>query len=206
MKIVFAVAFLCSIRVSEGFFGYTRKFNTHEEPFIPHTNRAHLRSHSWVEEKWIDQQLDNFNHQDTRQWKMRYLQNLEHFKRGGPIFVYVGGEWTISAGSISIGSHVYDLAQEFNGSIFYTEHRYYGRSRPTTNTSTENLRFLSVDQALADLAFFISHVKASSPDFAESDVMLIGGSYSGELAERRTKRNLRSEDFYVEHFEKDFGF
>lgn len=108
------------------------------------------------------------------------MENDVHFKPGGPIFIYVGGEWSISAGSIGFGSHIYDLAEELSGIIYYTEHRYYGQSRPTANTSTENLRFLSVDQALADLAFFISHVKASSPDLVESGVILVGGSYSGK--------------------------
>lgn len=182
MRIFIAIGFLCLIKVSNGFFGFTSKLNGHEEPFLPHTNRFLIFGNVGLEsvkEKWIEQRLDNFNPQDSRRWKMRYLENSVHFKPGGPLFIYVGGEWTISAGSIGFGSHVYDLAEELNGIIFYSEHRFYGQSRPTANTSTENLRFLSVDQALADLAFFISHVKASSPDYADSGVILIGGSYSG---------------------------
>lgn len=97
----------------------------------------------------------------------------------------VGGEWSISGGSISTGTHIYDMTRELNGTLYYTEHRYYGRSHPTNNTSTENLRFLSVDQALADLAVFITHIKASSPDLANSGVIMVGGSYSGELTSIR---------------------
>lgn len=92
----------------------------------------------------------------------------------------VGGEWTISSGSISAGTHIYDMASELNGTLYYTEHRYYGSSHPTNNTSTENLRYLSVDQALADLAVFIGHIKASSPDLENSGVILVGASYSGK--------------------------
>lgn len=58
------------------------------------------------------------------------MVNDEYFKEGGPIFIYVGGEWTISAGSIRSG-HLVDMAEEHNGILFYTEHRYYGQSRPT---------------------------------------------------------------------------
>lgn len=181
MKLLIAIVFLCCVKVSLGFFGYTRKYNNHEEPFIPHTNRVLPIVPKIISEKWIEQRLDHFNPQDDRRWQMRYLENDEHFQDGGPIFIYVGGEWTISSGSISYGSHIYDLARELNGTLYYTEHRYYGYSHPTNNTSTENLRFLSVDQALADLAVFVNHVK-SSPSLANSGVIMVGGSYSGMTA------------------------
>ena len=58
------------------------------------------------------------------------MSNDEHFVAGGPIFIYVGGEWEISAGWIS-GGHFYDIAQEHNAMLYYTEHRYYGASKPT---------------------------------------------------------------------------
>jgi hypothetical protein len=182
MRILIAIAFFCVIESSLGFFGYTRKFNTHDEPFIPPSKRVYSAfSPKRIEEKWIEQRLDHFNPQDSRRWQMRYLENSENFRPGGPIFIYVGGEWTISSGSISIGSHIYDMAKELNGTLYYTEHRYYGKSHPTENTTTENLRFLSVDQALADLAFFINDIKKSSNDLSDSRVIMVGGSYSGEL-------------------------
>lgn len=179
MRIFTAIAFFCLIEVSVGFFGYTQKYNNHDEPFIPHTQRVFNWKPMVIHEKWIEQRLDHLNPQDDRRWMMRYLENDVHYREGGPIFIYVGGEWTISSGSISAGTHIYDLAREHNGTLFYTEHRYYGQSHPTNNTSTENLRFLSVDQALADLAFFITHIKSSSPSLANSGVIMVGGSYSG---------------------------
>lgn len=57
------------------------------------------------------------------------MANGEFFEEGGPMFVYVGGEWSISPGYIS-GGHVYDMAKEHHGYLFYTEHRYYGASHP----------------------------------------------------------------------------
>lgn len=179
MQIFIAILFICFASVAEGFFGYTRKFNTHDEPFIPHTNRVYIER-KIVQEKWIEQRLNHFDSQDSRRWQMRYLENDENFQLGGPIFIYVGGEWTISSGSISPGSHIYDMAKELNGTLFYTEHRYYGRSRPTENTSTENLRFLTVDQALADLANFIKKIK-SNESFRNSGIIMVGGSYAATM-------------------------
>lgn len=160
-------------------FGYSIKYNTHQDPAIHHTNR-NLAPYTIPEEKWIEQPLDHFDHQNTNRWKMRYFEHNRNFQPGGPILIYVGGEWAISPGSINQGSLIYDLSREFNGTLFYTEHRYYGKSHPTTNTSTANLKYLSVDQALADVAFFINKVKASSVDYRDSGVILAGGSYSGE--------------------------
>lgn len=181
MRIFISIVFLALIEVSFGFFGYTRKYNNHEEPFVPHDTRSMNFNPKAVLEKWIEQRLDNFNPQDRRRWMMRYMENDEHFQPGGPIFIYVGGEWTISMGAISTGSLIYDLASELNGTLFYTEHRYYGQSHPTNNTSTENLRYLNIDQALADLAHFITYIKSSSPDFANSGVIMVGASYSGKF-------------------------
>lgn len=180
MKVFIAIGFISLFNCSLAFFGYSSKYNTHDEPFIPNSIR-NLMSPRFVQEKWIEQRLDHFNAQENRRWRMRYFENSAHFQPNGPIFINVGGEWTITAGAISPGNHIYDLAEELNGSLFYTEHRYYGRSHPTPNTSTENLQFLSVNQALADLAVFITYIKSSSPDFANSGVVLVGGSYSGEF-------------------------
>lgn len=64
-------------------------------------------------------------------YSQRYLQNKRYFKSGGPIFLVAGGEWEILARTISPGQHVVAMAKEFNALILYSEHRYYGKSRPT---------------------------------------------------------------------------
>lgn len=48
------------------------------------------------------------------------------------------------------------------------------------NFTTENLRFLNVDQALADLAYFIQAMK-QQPRFVDSPVILYGGSYAANM-------------------------
>lgn len=100
--------------------------------------------------------------------------------KGGPIFIFCGGEWQISPGFISAGL-MFEMAQELNGTMFYTEHRYYGKSQPTSDTSSESLKFLTVEQALADLAHFIEKIK-SSDALKHSGVILVGASYSATLA------------------------
>lgn len=53
-----------------------------------------------------------------------------------------------------------------------------------SNLTNENLRFLTADQALADVAYFIHYVKQSyvTPGAEESQVIVVGSHYAGNLA------------------------
>uniref|UniRef100_A0A1L8EGF3 Putative serine protease n=1 Tax=Haematobia irritans TaxID=7368 RepID=A0A1L8EGF3_HAEIR len=128
----------------------------------------------------IEQKLDHFDENETRTWNMRYMANDEFYEEGGPLFIYVGGEWQISPGYIS-GGHFYDMAQEHKGYLFYTEHRFYGQSYPVSAMTNENMKYLHVRQALADLAHFIRTMKATIPGMSNSKVILAGGSYSATM-------------------------
>jgi hypothetical protein len=46
------------------------------------------------------------------------------------------------------------LAKKFGAALVAPEHRYYGKSSPFKQLTTENLRFLSSKQALFDLTVF----------------------------------------------------
>ena len=92
----------------------------------------------------------------------------------------VGGEWTIDEDTLKYG-HTYDMMRQLNGTMYYTEHRYYGASHPTPDLTMDNLRYLNVDQALADLAHFIVTIKETTPELRNSGVILVGGSYSATM-------------------------
>ncbi|KAG4072743.1 hypothetical protein HA402_001855 [Bradysia odoriphaga] len=129
---------------------------------------------------FVTQRLDNFDPTNNQTWQMRYFRNDEFFANGGPILIFVGGQWGISGGLLQ-GGQIYNIAEELSGQMFYTEHRYYGLSRPTPDVSVENLRFLTSEQATADLAYFIEHIRQLHPEFNQSEVILIGGAYAGSI-------------------------
>ncbi|XP_001868269.2 putative serine protease K12H4.7 [Culex quinquefasciatus] len=151
----------------------------HREPPV-RGDPAKRVTRAQVSTKWIKQKLDHFDPQNPSTWSMRYMENGEHYVPGSPLFIFVGGEWTISAGSIQQG-HFYDMAAEHRAYLFYTEHRYYGQSRPTVNTRTDQMRFLNVDQALADLAHFVEEMRRTIPGAENSKVIMVGGSYSATM-------------------------
>ncbi|KAJ8727630.1 hypothetical protein PYW07_001749 [Mythimna separata] len=129
---------------------------------------------------WMSMPLDHFDHQNPTMFSMRYMFNEEFFGGDGyPIFILAGGEWSIQAGWLLAGN-MYEMARENKGFQVYTEHRYYGATQIFSNFTAENLRFLNIDQALADLAYFITEIK-KQPRFAESEVIMYGGSYAANM-------------------------
>ncbi|XP_022130346.2 putative serine protease K12H4.7 [Pieris rapae] len=131
--------------------------------------------------RWILQKVDHFDDK-SKTWKMRYFENLKFFKHKGPVYIYLGGESEASPGYLSAGI-IKSLAQETNGAMFLTEHRYYGKSLPFDDitTNVKHMKWLSSRQALADIAHLIKNIK-TNPTFKLSKVVVIGGSYAGNLA------------------------
>ncbi|XP_075971697.1 putative serine protease K12H4.7 [Anticarsia gemmatalis] len=129
---------------------------------------------------WVNMPLDHFDPQNNATFRMRFMYNEDFFGgNGSPIFILVGGEWAINAGWLR-GGNMFEMARENRGYQIYTEHRYYGETIPFADFSAENLRFLNIDQALADLAYFINDLK-KQPRFANSKVILYGGSYAANM-------------------------
>ncbi|XP_045772477.1 putative serine protease K12H4.7 [Maniola jurtina] len=130
--------------------------------------------------KWLKQKVDHFNTTDQRNWKMRYFERLSYWKLNGPIYLFLGGESPASARWAETGI-MYELAKETNGALYVSEHRYYGESRPLNGTDAEALKYLSARQALADNAYLLKYLKRFS-NYKRSKVVVVGGSYSGNLA------------------------
>ena len=68
-----------------------------------------------------------------------------------------------------------------HGALLYSlEHRFYGESQPFDNWETKNFEYLNVEQALADIAYFID----SQNEYLKykADWIIVGGSYPGALS------------------------
>ncbi|CAG9581701.1 unnamed protein product [Danaus chrysippus] len=111
---------------------------------------------------------------------MRYFENVKYWQENGPIFFFLGGEG-ISTPMWTKSGVMHDLAQETKGAMYVTEHRYYGKSIPKNVTKGNKFKYLSSRQALADLAKLIEFLKLL-PMYKNSKVVVIGGSYAGNLA------------------------
>ena len=131
-------------------------------------------------DKYFDQKLNHFDPSDTRTFKQRwYISTLHARSNQAPVFYYFCGESTCEVSSVTQG-FVVDLAKKFNGVIIALEHRYYGKSQPFSSLTTENMKYLSTDQALEDLAFFQDSI--TKEQGLNGPWIAIGGSYPGNLA------------------------
>ncbi|XP_037042971.1 putative serine protease K12H4.7 [Bradysia coprophila] len=131
--------------------------------------------------EWFDQLLDHFNTTNTATWKQRFYTNNAYYKPEGPVFLMIGGEGAATSDWMTDGAWV-PYAKEHKALCFLLEHRFYGLSQPTEDLSTENLVYLSSEQALADLAYFIIAMKKKFNLNHDTKWIAFGGSYPGSLA------------------------
>ncbi|XP_033149997.1 putative serine protease K12H4.7 [Drosophila busckii] len=132
-----------------------------------------------VTTKWITQKLDNFDDNNTKVWSNRYHIYEDYFSHGSPIFVWLGGESKVDPDMKVLLWE--EIAKEHNGSLIYTEHRFYGKSIPIRPYSNENLKYLSTEQALADVVHLIKTLKKEDK-YKNSKVLVLGCSYAGSMA------------------------
>ena len=136
-------------------------------------------------EKWFEQDIDHFGFETTvGTYKMRYLEDKSHWDGKGPILFYTGNEGAITDFYDNTGFVTDTLAKELNGLVIFAEHRYFGKSMPFGDKSFDNanLRYLTVLQALADYAIFLTDYKATQTNGIDVPVYAFGGSYGGMLA------------------------
>uniref|UniRef100_A0A8C6XB07 Prolylcarboxypeptidase n=1 Tax=Naja naja TaxID=35670 RepID=A0A8C6XB07_NAJNA len=127
-------------------------------------------------------QIDHFGFAEDRTFKQRYLIADQHWKKDtGSILFYTGNEGDIAWFANNTG-FMWNVAEEFDAILVFAEHRYYGDSLPFGNKSYTHLNYLSSQQALADFAVLIQHLKNTIPGTENTPVIAIGGSYGGMLA------------------------
>ena len=75
-------------------------------------------------------------------------------------------------------------AAEFGAGAFQVEHRFYGSKEysPIGDQTTESLKLLTIDQALADIKEFINQMNALYFPLDKPIWITFGGSYPGSLS------------------------
>uniref|UniRef100_A0A914MNZ0 Uncharacterized protein n=1 Tax=Meloidogyne incognita TaxID=6306 RepID=A0A914MNZ0_MELIC len=141
--------------------------------------------HSYTEE-YLEVPIDHFSYIETRTFKLRYLVNTQYVKTNdAPIFFCVGEEGGAEYDVSQLG-FIWDIAPEFNAALIYVDHRYFGKSLPFGDDSFSNISmigYLSTEQALADNALLIVHLKEKRlQNLKNSPVILFGYSYGGMMA------------------------
>jgi serine protease 16 len=150
-------------------------------------------SQAAVQENFWDANLDNFDitpSNSPRTFKQRYFIDDQFWVAGGrtgPVFICVGGEGPPLDSSVLVDSvhcsDMVELGKKQHALLLALEHRFYGKSIPTSDLSVKNLALLSAHQALADLAGFSAHIRGMfNLDDDQNKWVSWGGSYPGMLS------------------------
>ncbi|XP_048773111.2 lysosomal Pro-X carboxypeptidase-like isoform X2 [Ostrea edulis] len=135
--------------------------------------------------EYFAQKVDHFGFHNKDSYQQRYLIADQFWDpNGGPIFFYTGNEGDITLFCNNTG-FMWDIAPEFKALLIFAEHRYYGTSVPYGPTAFKDptkMNYLTSEQALADYAVLIKHIKTTTPGAGSSKVIAFGGSYGGMLA------------------------
>ena len=100
------------------------------------------------------------SHAHNATFELRYWFDTSYYRPGGPVFCLDGGETSGEDRLPFLDHGILKILSEATGGLSVVlEHRYYGESMPVPDLSTDNLRFLTTAQALADNAYFTKHAE-----------------------------------------------
>lgn len=124
-------------------------------------------------------QLIDHDHPDLGTFQQRYYVD-DSYANGAdsPVFFYICGE--ASCEPRVLNGAIREHAKQYHARLVALEHRYYGVSLPRSSFSKDDLKYLTTDFALRDLAAF-----RNSMQFQHNwsgQWIAFGGSYPGSLS------------------------
>ncbi|VVC29525.1 Alpha/Beta hydrolase fold,Peptidase S28 [Cinara cedri] len=137
-------------------------------------------TNNWSDQ-WFQQKLDHFSN-TTETWNQSYTLNAEYYDFNGTVFLMIEAVQEEIMESYFHRLWLEEYCKIFDAFCIRLTHRYYGASRPTIDISTENLKFLTIDQALGDIEEFIVRITSELRFFELSKWVLFGMDYTGMLA------------------------
>jgi len=170
LLVIYALIAVCAASEPEGIF--------YSEKYLPppiHVPSATLHNGSFTT------RLDHFRPQDSRTVAFHYRLNIDHYREGGPIFIFVNAADETTTQWIESGL-VVDVAERVGGALVTADHRYVRQNIPTATASFEDLQYLTVEQAVADIATLVVTVFEHLGRTGSTPVILWGSGYGGALA------------------------
>lgn len=131
-----------------------------------------------IQEKYFDQIIDHTNLAGPTFKQRYYVDNSYVQSDKAPIFFEICGEGACEKRALS--GNIRHLAEKYHARLVALEHRYYGKSWPTQTASADDLKFLTLDNALKDLAAF--QFAVTMENHWQGKWVAFGGSYPGSLS------------------------
>lgn len=141
--------------------------------------------------------MDKDHDNPGEKFKQYYYDVDQNYKPGGPMIIDIAGEsdgfspggyYDPTDPSHRTKSFLYLFAERLHGRVFTLQHRFFGESQPYAQTTVENLKKLTVDQALRDYVDFRDYIMKTENLPSNTTWIAVGGSYSGLLSAFLRKR------------------
>ncbi|KLO08900.1 peptidase S28 [Schizopora paradoxa] len=119
--------------------------------------------------QFIDMPIDHFGN-SSKTFKNRFWVNATYYEPGGPVFLFDSGEQNAEPLLPYYLQEYHGLsatmrvAKRYKGVAILWEHRFYGDSLPfpvNENTTADQWKFLTTEQALEDVVFFANSFSRS---------------------------------------------
>jgi pimeloyl-ACP methyl ester carboxylesterase len=167
---------LVGILFQSASFADTKTFLFEKKSF---RNLTKMESRSEEDEAQIFNQKINHFSLNSKTFQQRYyVDSTLALNADSPVIYYLCGEGDCESATNS--PLVNSLASKIHAHRVALEHRYYGKSQPFATLESKNLKYLSMSQALADLASFERYAQRKLE--LKGKWIVVGGSYAGELA------------------------
>ena len=108
---------------------------------------------------------------------------------GSPVVFWSPGEVAADGFQVYLSTNTTPgvIAQQLGAAAVVVEHRYWGQSSPVPDLTTENMKYLTLNQSIADFVNFAENVQLpfdtnQSSVASKAPWVMTGGSYSGALA------------------------
>jgi len=130
-----------------------------------------------------NQSIDHFGQLSGQTFSQRYWYDSSNASQSddAPVILHICGE---SQADASDGYYLHDnaiaWAKTLGAHLVYLEHRYYGKSQPFSDLSTDHMQYLTLDNVIEDLAEFQKWI--STQQGWKGKWISVGGSYSGTLS------------------------
>ena len=96
-----------------------------------------------------------------------------------PVIYHICGEGDAEQGYF-LHDNAIEWAKTLGAHLVYLEHRYYGKSLPFADLSSDHLKYLTLNNEIEDLASFQKWISASQGWTGKW--VVVGGSYSGTIS------------------------
>jgi pimeloyl-ACP methyl ester carboxylesterase len=129
----------------------------------------------------FQQLIDHSGQASSQTFAQRYWIDSEYATAGAnsPVIYHICGEGDAEQGYF-LHDNAIEWAKTLGAHLVYLEHRYYGKSLPFSDLSSDHLQYLTLDNVIEDLATFQKWI-ASNQGW-KGKWITVGGSYSATLS------------------------